>query len=312
MKKIGFALMMVLMIAAYGFAGGEQEGKGEIAMLPPGMVSPYYSQMINGEGGAKDMAEKLGYKLTVLAPETESDYDQQVQIMEDMIIKGVDAIALSAINGDALVPVIKKANKDGIPVIIFTTLYELAGGEIFAYVGYDNWEGGANVGKYLIDIAKGEEKNIAVIEGLPSVFTTERGGGFLEAIEGEENLKVVAQQPGDWVREKSMDVATNLLQANPDINVFYCMSDEMSLGCAQACEALGFEGVIICGIDGNKNAIEAVKAGKITSTLDVKPSQIGANAVEACVKAIEGEECDFKVINQTGIIDINNCDDYLN
>ncbi len=312
-------VMAVMSICGSAVTAAADEGggevKGEIAMLPPGMVSPYYAQMIYGEGGAVEKAESLGYTLTVLAPETESDFDQQCQIMEDVISKGVDAIALSAINGDALVPAVKKANEAGIPVIIFTTLYELSGGDIFAYVGYDNWAGGKMVGDYLVDISGDSEKNIAVIEGLPSAFTDERGGGFLEAIEGKENMHVIATQPGDWVRDKSMDVATNLLQAHPEINVFYCMSDEMSLGCAQACKQLGLkvgeDGILICGIDGNENAIEAVKAGEITSTLDVMPSQIGANAVETCVKALNGEECEKKVVSNTKIIDASNCDEYL-
>ena len=160
-------------------------------------------------------------------------------------------------------------------------------------------------------IAEETPLKLVVMEGLPSKFTEERGGGFLEAIEGDPNIEVVATQPGDWEREKAMNVAQNLLQADSSINAFYCMSDEMSLGCAQAAKALGRDDVIICGIDGNENAMQAIKKGEVTSTLDVKPIEIGANAIVACAAAIEGKDCEKQLVNETKIVDASNVDEYL-
>jgi len=125
------------------------------------------------------------------------------------------------------------------------------------------------------------------------------------------NIKVVATQPGDWEREKSMNAATNMLQAHPDIDVFYGLSDEMALGAAQACKAAGKKNILTIGIDGNPNALEAIKKGELTATLYVYPDVIGAKAIEALDKVIKGQKVDKKIITDTIVVDKTNVSKYL-
>lgn len=66
----------------------ESTEKKTIAFLPPAMISPYYASCING---AKPQAEALGYELLVSAPDSESDYASQVQLVEDMIAAALTA-----------------------------------------------------------------------------------------------------------------------------------------------------------------------------------------------------------------------------
>lgn len=108
-----------------------------------------------------------------------------------------------------------------------------------------------------------------------------------------------------------MNVAQNILQSNPDIDVFYGLSDEMALGAAQACKAAGKKGVVIIGIDGNPNAIDAVAKGDITATLGVNPDQIGAKAIETLNLAIKGKTSPKKVVTDTVIIDSSNYTKYM-
>ena len=275
---------------------------GDVAFVPPGMVSPFYAGVISG---AKPAADKLGYKFVIVAPERESDFAGQARIVEDMVERKVQGIALCAINIEAVGAAVKKANAAKIPVVIFNSLIDLPSGEAFAYVGYDQRAGGAKVADYVNKVKNGKAK-VAIIEGLPSTFTTDRKGGFEDQIKKYPGIKVVASQPGDWEREKSMNVATNILQANPDIDVFYGLSDEMALGASQAAKAAGKKGLVIIGIDGNPNAIEAVAKGDITGTLGVNPDLIGAKAIETLDKAIKGQSSPKKVVTDTVVIDKDN------
>jgi len=138
-------------------------------------------------------------------------------------------------------------------------------------------------------------------------------GGFVDqAAEFYPDVKVVASQAGDWEREKGMNAAANMLMANPDINVFYGLSDEMALGAAQACKQAGRDDIICVGLDGNPNAKEAVKSGQLTATLDVGPVAIGKNAIEALLMAINGETLEDPVVEaETTVVDIDNVDEYL-
>jgi ribose transport system substrate-binding protein len=227
-----------------------------------------------------------------------------------MVEKKVDGIAMCAINIEAVGAAVKKANAAKIPVVVFNSLIDLPSGEAFAYVGYDQRAGGAKVADY-VNKAKGGKAKVAIIEGLPSTFTTDRKGGFVDQIKKYPGIQVVASQPGDWEREKSMNVAQNILQANPDVDVFYGLSDEMALGAAQACKAAGKKGVVIIGIDGNPNAIEAVAKGDITGTLGVNPDLIGAKAIETLDKAIKGQPSPKKVVTDTVIIDKSNYKQFM-
>lgn len=307
MKKI-LALALTLMLALTLF-GATAEEAPKLGFLPPAMTSPFYAACIEG---ATPVADALGYELVIMAPESEDDYATQTSMMEDLITQGVKGIAVCGINLDALIPAIQKANDAGVPVVEFNTITLLEGADVYAYSGYDQYKGGAKIADWVAEHTEGDVK-AAIIEGLPSDFTTQRMGGFVDrCAEAYPNIEVVATQPGDWVREKGMNAAMDMIQAHPEISVIYGLSDEMALGAVQACKQLNREDIICIGLDGNPNAFESVKAGELTATLDCGPVAIGANAIKALDDAINGVERDEPVIEaETTVVDATNVDEFL-
>ena len=304
MKK-ALALVLVLMIALASTALAADQ----LGFLPPAMTSPFYASCIEG---ATPVAEALGYELEILAPPSEDDYATQTSMMEDFITNGVKGIAVCGINLEALKPAIAKANEAGIPVVMFNTITELEGADVYAYSGYNQYNGGAKIADW-VNEQTGREAVVAIIEGLPSDYTTQRMGGFVDrCAEAYPGITVVASQPGDWVREKGMNAAMDMIQAHPEITVIYGLSDEMALGAVQACKQLNREDIICVGLDGNPNAFESVKAGELTATLDCGPVAIGANAIKALAEAIDGTPRDEKVIEaETTVVDSTNVDQFL-
>ena len=304
MKKIlAIALVMLFVLSAAAMA------EGTLGFLPPAMTSPFYASCIEG---ATPVAEALGYELVIMAPESEDDYATQTSMMEDFITQGVKGIAVCGINLDALIPAIKKANEAGIPVVMFNTITELEGVDVYAYSGYNQYNGGAKIADWVNAQTNGSAV-AAIIEGLPSDYTTQRMGGFVDrCAEAYPGITVVASQPGDWVREKGMNAAMDMIQAHPEISVIYGLSDEMALGAVQACKQLGREDIICVGLDGNPNAFESVKAGELTATLDCGPVAIGANAIKALDEAINGVAREEKVIEaETTVVDATLVDNYI-
>ena len=304
MKK-ALALVLVLLIALTSSAFAADK----LGFLPPAMTSPFYASCIEG---ATPVADALGYELEVLAPPSEDDYATQTSMMEDFITQGVKGIAVCGINLDALIPAIKKANDAGIPVVMFNTITELEGVDVYAYSGYNQYNGGAKIADWVNEKMNGEAV-VAIIEGLPSDYTTQRMGGFVDKCkESYPGITVVATQPGDWVREKGMNAAMDMIQAHPEINVIYGLSDEMALGAVQACKQLNRDDIICVGLDGNPNAKEAVKSGELDGTLDCGPVAIGANAIKALADAIDGVERTDKIIEaETTVVDSTNVDQFL-
>ena len=304
MKKLLCTLLAMLMLLS-----GVSAMAAEIGFLSPAMTSPFYASCI--EGGTP-VATAYGYDLLTMAPPSEDDYATQMSMMEDMITRGVAGICVCGINLDALIPAIKKANEAGIPVVMFNTITEIEGAEVYAYSGYNQYNGGAKIADWVNEQTGGTAK-VAIIEGLPSDYTTQRMGGFVDrCAEAYPGIEVVATQPGDWVRETGMKAAMDMLQAHPEINVIYGLSDEMALGAVQACKQLNREDIICVGLDGNPNAMESVKAGELDATLDCGPVAIGANAVMAVIEAIDGVERTEKVIEaETTVVDITLVDEFL-
>ena len=319
MKKILALLLAVCMMFGMAACGGTSDDKAAsddktdggadkktIALVPPAMISPYYKSVISG---AEEACDKLGIELKTLAPESESDYASQVQIVEDMITQGVDGIILCAINSDAIVAAVKKANEAEIPVIMFNTQNELAGGEVACYVRYDQYEAGGKVCDFVAE-QFGEDLKVAIVEGLPSDHTTERMGGFVDkAAEKYPNIKVVASQAGDWEREKGMNAAANMLQANPDIDVIFALCDEMGLGAVQAVKEAGSDAKVV-SFDGNPNAVASIQAGDWVSTVSIGGPGTGVACVEALDKLFKGETVE-KIVNvETEIVWKDNADQF--
>lgn len=317
MRKILVMVLGVCMVASLVACGGTKDSEGEnvstnetdkkvIVLIPPAMISPYYKSVISG---AQEACDSLGYNLRTLAPESESDYAAQVQIVEDMITQKVDGIILCAINSDAIVAAVKKANDADIPVIMFNTQNELAGGEVACYVKYDQYEAGGKVCDFVAD-QFGDDLQVAIVEGLPSDHTTERMGGFVDkAVEKYPNIKVVSSQAGDWEREKGMNAAANMLQANKDIDVIFALCDEMGLGAVQAVKEAGSEANVV-SFDGNPNAVASIQAGELVSTVSIGGPGTGTTCIEALDKLFNGKEVE-KIINvDTEIVWKENADQF--
>ena len=304
MKKLASLFIALILVLSFSAAFAAEK---TIAMLPPAMISPYYASCISG---AEPIAEELGYELLVAAPNSESDYASQVQLVEDMITREVDGIIICAINTDAIVTAVKKANEANIPVVMFNVQNELADGEVACYVTYDQRAGGAKVADYLAEVVDGAETNVAVIEGLPSEHTTERMGGFCDRIEeAYPNIHFVGSQPGNWEREAGMNAAANMMQAM-DVDAFFGLSDEMSLGAVQAIKQAGGDQIVL-SFDGNPNAAEAVKSGDLVSTLSIGGVNTGEQCVRMLDKVINGEEVEKFFTIETEIINKDNVDEYL-
>lgn len=307
MKRIVSLMIVLALVLAMALSVASAEEKKSIAFLPPAMISPYYATCI---AGAEPVAEELGYELLVAAPPSESDYAGQIQLVEDMLARGVAGIIVCAINTDAIVTAVKKANEAGVPVVMFNVQNELAEGEVGCYVTYDQRAGGAKVADYVAEVVGDKAVNAAVIEGLPSEHTTERMGGFCDQIAANyPNITFVGSQPGDWEREKGMNAAANMMQAM-DIDVFFGLCDEMSLGAVQAVKQAGGDQLVF-SFDGNPNAAESVKNGELMCTLSIGGLDTGAQCVNMIDKLIKGEEVEKFYTIETEVIHAGNVDEYL-
>ncbi len=280
-----------------------------LAVVPPGLISPFHVQV---DAGAQAAAGRHHLGLLHPSPPRETDFAEQVRIVEDLITQKLDAISVCAIGNEAIVPAVRKANAAHIPFFIHNSLEPLPGGEVTAYIGYNQRKGARLMGEYAVRALKGRG-TILILEGIPGYHTRERTAGFREGLELEKHpgIVIAGSQPADWERGKAMAVTENMLQRRPDLALVFGCSDEMALGAAAAAKAHRKHGMVFLGIDGNPNAIAAIKAGDMTATLGVYPRKMGAAVVDTMLKHLAGRTVPRTVETPMDVVTRQNAETYL-
>lgn len=250
-----------------------------------------------------------GVRLAVLAPEREVNIDQQVSILEDQITKGVAALIVAPAGAVEVVPVLDRAHAAGIPVVIFDT--DVDWPSKVSFVGSDNRRAGQIAGEYIVKTLGGKGK-VAVIRGILGVLTHEdRVAGFRDAI-GAGGIYCVAVLPGNSERALGMSVMEDLLTRYPDLRAVFATNDQMALGAVEAIAARNLQGKIaVVGIDATREAVRAVKAGRLAGDVAMYPETLGRNAVEAAIKAARGEPVEKRINTGQALVTRENADDFL-
>ena len=267
--------------------------KPRVALVLKTLNNPFFIDM---QKGAQEAATRLGIDLVVQAAEREVDVDKQMQIIENLIQTGVQALCITPSGSKEVVTAIAKANAAGIPVVIVDTRVDEkaaaeAGIRLDGFVGSDNYEGGKVAGEYLIQVTGGKAR-VGLLEGIPGHETGDsRLKGFHEAVQNAPGVKVVASQTANWERDQGFTVFQNMLQAHHEIDALFACSDMMALGAVEAIAAAGKTGKVrVIGFDAVDDARQAIAAGTMLGSVAQFPSEMGRLAVEDALKLIRGEK----------------------
>src|SRR4030088_948234 len=274
--------------------------KPTVALVLKTLNHPFFVDM---RRGAQEAADRLGVTLQVQAAEREVDVEKQMQIVENLIQTGVQALCITPSGSREIVSALVKAKNAGVPIIVVDTRVDAkaaadAGVTTATFVGSDNYAGGKLAGEYLVKVSGGQAR-VGILEGIPGHETGDsRLRGFRDATRPSPGIAIVASQPANWERDQGFNVFQNMLQAHPDIDSVFACSDLMALGAIEAIAAAGKTGKIrVVGFDALDDAKKAIAAGTMEASVAQFPSEMGRAAVESAVKVIRGEQVpsDIKV-----------------
>ena len=262
--KLFSGAAMGVMLSTSAFAAADY------AVVLKTLSNPFWVDM---KKGIEDEAKTLGVSVDIFASPSEGDFQSQLQLFEDLSNKNYKGIAFAPLSSVNLVMPVAKAWKKGIYLEGFVTT--------------DNVAVGAKGAEFIIDKLGAEGGEVAIIEGKAGNASGEaRRNGATEAFKKASQIKLVASQPADWDRIKALDVATNVLQRNPNVKAIYCANDTMAMGVAQAVANAGKTGkVLVVGTDGIPEARKMVEAGQMTATVAQNPADIGATGLKLMVDA---------------------------
>lgn len=288
MKKMYALIAALLMMCAASFAADPAVAGKPITMILKNFTNPFF---ITVKEGGEAAAKEFGLDLTVLAPLKADNNEEQTHMVEQAIVSGAELVIMCPSDTMGIIPAMEKLKEEDIPVVNLNT--RIGGGEKLAetFVAIENEECGYATVKRLIEMMGGEGE-IILLEGVSGAQTSiDRIKGAHKIIAENPKVKIVAQQPADYNRAKALDVTQNLLQAHPNVKAIYACNDEMALGAVEAVSSAGRAGrILIAGSDGNTDALQAIRDGKMALTCNTDPFNQGYQSVVAAVKVLKGED----------------------
>ena len=276
----------LLLVGLLLAAGCSREKRRVIAVIPKSTSHLFW---VATEAGARAAGQRFNVEILWNGPASETDYSRQIQIVDSMISRRVDGIALAAADRQGLVGSVDRAVAQGIPVTIFDS--GLDSENYLTFVATNNYEAGRMAARELAGLVGGKGL-IAVVLHVPgSRSSMDREKGFEEAIAREfPNIRIVAQQFGMSDRAKAMAVTENILTANPDLAGLFASAEPSSMGAALALKSRGLSGKIkFVSFDSSASLVEDLRGGVISAMVVQDPFRIGFEAVKTLVDKMEGK-----------------------
>ena len=291
----GLACLLAAALLISGCQKSETTGatsKPKIALVMKSLANEFFSTM--AEGAKKhQQANADSYDLIVNGIKNETDLAEQVNLVEQMVARQVNAIVIAPADSKALVPALKRVKDAGILVVNIDNKLDAdalkQANLTVPFVGPDNRAGARKVGEALAGHLKSGDK-VAIIEGLPTAYNgQQRRLGFEDAMKAA-GMNIVTVQSGNWEMEKANNVAAAILSEHPELKAILCANDNMALGAVAAIQAAGQTGkVLVVGFD-NIGAIRPMLAdGRVIATADQHADQLAVYGIEAALKILKGQ-----------------------
>jgi ribose transport system substrate-binding protein len=270
------------------------------------MNHPWRVAMV--EGNRAWAAENLP-NVQLIVTDGQNDSAKQVADVESLMAQGIDVLMISPLTSQALTPIVADVMAAGIPVV---TLDRSVNTEVTSYITAQNEPIARVAGQFFVE-QLGGKGNIVQIEGTAGASAAaERKSGFEAVIAEHPDMKIVATQNGDFLRENATTFMEDTLQrfGPGEIQGVYAHNDEMALGAIAAIEAAGRQDeIMVTGLDGQNNAIQAVKDGKMFATFTFP--YVAPEGIQYAYKICAGEKVPAEVILDSATIDASNVDQWI-
>ena len=235
---------------------------------------------------------KRGYEAIVVSGD--KDVAKQGNQIKDFIVKKVSAIVLSPCDSKSIIPVIQEANAAGIPVFTVDIPCNEPGVKIVTQIATDNFGGGKEAGRAMIEALGEAGGKIAVLHFKQAESCQLRVKGFTEVINahnagGKAKISIVTELESGGAKDMGYKAAEDALQAHSDLRGIFAINDPAALGARAALEKAGRTQVLIIGFDGQPEGKQAIKDGKIYADPIQFPDKMGVQIVDAIIRHSKGE-----------------------
>jgi erythritol transport system substrate-binding protein len=254
-------------------SGAANAGATLIAIITPSPANVFFKAESDA---AAARARELGFEPIVLSHD--DDAAMQDQLVDLAISRGAKAIILDNAGADASVAAVRKAKSAGIPTFLIDREINTTG-VATAQIVSNNYQC-ATLGAQEFVRLLGEKGKYVELVGRESDTNAQvRSQAYSEVLAQYPKMVRVARQSANWSQTEAFEKMETLLQAHRDVTGVISGNDTMAKGAAAALKAAGMD-VVVVGLDGSPEAIEAIKAGEMDATVLQPAVQMARTAVE--------------------------------
>ncbi|AYF48403.1 sugar ABC transporter substrate-binding protein [Pseudomonas sp. 13B_2.1_Bac1] len=240
-----------------------------------------------------------------------ADVVKQLSQVENFISQKVDAIIVNPVDTASTGNIIKAATAAKIPLVFVNRRPDsptLAPG--VAAVTSDDVEAGKLQMQYIAEKLGGKGNIVILLGDLANNSTTNRTKGVKEVLTKYPGIKVEQEQTGIWLRDKGMTLVNDWLTQGRDFQAVLSNNDEMAIGAAMALKSAGKKGVLIAGVDGTPDGLNAITKGDMTVSAFQDAKGQADKSVETARKMARNEPIEQNVVIPFQLITPDNVKDF--
>ncbi|MDT1063927.1 ABC transporter substrate-binding protein [Paracoccus sp. CPCC 101403] len=286
-RLIGAATALALMAGA---GGAMAQDKPYIALISKGFQHQFWQAV---KIGADKAGAELGVDVSFEGPDNETQVDKQIDMLAAALAKQPTAVGFAALDSQAAIPLLKKAQASNIPVIAFDSGVD---SDIpVATASTNNIAAAAMAADKMGKLIGGEGKIAVVGHSQTSLTGIHRRDGFVDEIKAKfPNIEIVTIEYGDGDHLKSTEITKAILAANPDIKGIFGTNEGSAIGVLNGVREMKAK-VVVIGFDSGKAQKDAIRDGSMAGAITQNPVGIGYETVKAAVAVSKGEKVEKNI-----------------
>ncbi|CAN7298725.1 ABC transporter substrate-binding protein [Trinickia sp. LjRoot230] len=281
-RLIGAAVGVAL---AFGFGTAAHADEPYIALISKGFQHQFWQAV---KKGAEQAGTDFHVKVSFEGPETEAMVDKQIDMLSAALAKRPAAIGFAALDSKAAIPLLKKAQKEKIPVIAFDSGVD--SNIPLTTASTDNKAAAALAADKMAALIGDEGEVALVVHDQTSRTGIDRRDGFVDEMKAKHSkVKIVDIQYGAGDQLKSTEITKALLTAHPKLKGIFGANEGSVIGVIHGVTEMKRNNVKIIGYDSGKEQKNAILSGVEAGAITQNPGGIGYETVKAAVQAISGK-----------------------
>jgi len=296
MKKLALTALCAAVLVSGAFAkGGAQSGSGTTGAAGSAAYIPLISKGFQHQfwqavkQGADQAAKEFNIAITFEGPESESQVDKQVEMLQTALGKNPVALGIAALDSQAAIPLLRQAQSKNIPIIAFDSGVD---SDIpLTTVSTNNIVAAGVAADKMAEAIGGSGKVAIIVHDQTSRTGIDRRDGFVNRIkENYPNIQLLEVQYGGGDHLRSTEIAKAVINGNPDLKGYFGANEGSAIGVINAVSELGLQGqIVVIGYDSGKLQTDAIRSGLMYGAVQQNPVLMGYKTVEWAYKATKGE-----------------------